>query len=899
MKCSIKSLLILLVTLGFILSCAQAPQQVAENTLAPTENLAIKKAEGSTVLLVSRNGKSEPLGSGFFVDRDKIATNIHVVAQPGPIFAKLNDNEKTLEIVGVAAYDVKNNLVILKIAGKGKPLSIGDSDTVQIDETVSVVGYLDGKYKTTTGTIDTIQKSDKWFGVEGVISKESSGGPVLNKKGQVMGITVGYGDDSHNYAIPSNALKALLAQSIPMEPLTEWQKRPYIRAELYHSQGEQKYAAKNHKNTIVKFNKTLKKFNKALKLNPEHVRAYYKSGRIKYNLDNYAGAIDDYTHAIKLNPEHFRAYYNRGIAKYDINDYAAAINDYTHAIKLNPEHAKVYDNRGVAKSDLGKSKYNSGDVEKAQHLYQEAIDDCTHAIKIDPKDADFYNSRGVAKFRLSESKQNSDDVEKAQHLYQEAIDDWTQTINIDPEGATAYSNRGIAKSKLGDIESASGNSERAQQLYHEGIVDYGKSVQLKYTEDTNAPTPRIKSQKGIASTVIVMKWTGSTYFGSGFFVDKDKIATNIHVVARPGPVYVKLINNETIWKVEEVTAFDVENDIVVLKISSEGTPLSLGNSAEVQIGDSVVTVGYPSNRYKVTKGKVHNIRNRDKWIVTTTNVFKGNSGGPLLNSKGEVIGISTKSTESGNHCISVPSNILKALLNESVSSEPLAQWQERDQIRAYVYYGIGQDYCIAGNYNKALINFEKAILHYPIHFDIYNWSGRTKHNLGESKESQGDVVEAQKLYKAAIEDYTQTIKIDPENASTFYNRGNAKHDLGETKEEQGDIIEAQKLYQEAINDYTHAIKLNPKDAEIYSNRGVAKHDLGETKTGPWSTVEAQYMYKAALEDYNRAIQLQPKFVHAYSNRGIVKKALGQHEAAEKDFAKAKELKKKAKRPKSK
>ena len=118
MKYSIKSLFILLVIFGFILSCAQAPQQVAENTLAPTENLAIKKAEGSTVLLVSRNGKSEPLGSGFFVDKDKIATNIHVVAQPGPIFAKLSDKEQTISIEGVAAYDVKNNLVILKLSGE-------------------------------------------------------------------------------------------------------------------------------------------------------------------------------------------------------------------------------------------------------------------------------------------------------------------------------------------------------------------------------------------------------------------------------------------------------------------------------------------------------------------------------------------------------------------------------------------------------------------------------------------------------------------------------------------------------------------------------------------------------------------------------------------------------------
>ena len=225
MKYRIITFLSLLVTLGFLLSCAQTPQQIAEKTLALTKD--------STVRLVSQAGKSITLGSGFFVDKNKIATNIHVVAQPGPVFAKLSNKETTLAVEGIVAFDVENNLVILKLAGKGRPLPIGDSDTVQSGESVGVVGYPNGRYKAMTGTIDSIFKSDKWFGIKGTISKESSGGPVLNSKGQVIGITVGYGDDSNNYAIPSNALKALLAKTMPLEPLAEWRKRDQtIRAEL-------------------------------------------------------------------------------------------------------------------------------------------------------------------------------------------------------------------------------------------------------------------------------------------------------------------------------------------------------------------------------------------------------------------------------------------------------------------------------------------------------------------------------------------------------------------------------------------------------------------------------------------------------------------------------------------
>ena len=917
MKYSIKTFLGLLVTFAFLLSCAQAPQQIAEKTVVPPADIATQKAKDSTVRLVSKFGDAVSFSSGFFVDTDKIATNIHVVAQPGPVFAKLSDKETILAVEGVAAFDVKNNLVILKLSGEGTPLPIGDSDTVQSGESVSVIGYPDGKYKASTGTIDYRQKSDKWFEVKVSVSKESSGGPVLNSKGEVIGIAVGYGDDSGNYAIPSNALKALLAQSVPLESLVEWRKREVIRAEGHHSQGEQKYAAKDYKNAIVAFGK-------AITLNPEHVPAYYKRARAKYYINDYAGAIDDCTHAIKLNPEHARAYNNRGGTKFRIEDYSGAIDDYTHAIKIDPEDAGLYSNRGGARIKFGESKFNGGDAEKAQYLYQEAIEDCTQAIK------------------------------------------------IEPGNYGAYRNRGIAAAALGDVESESGNASKIKSLYQGGITDYYKSIQLKNSEDADVPIAPIEFQEGNASTVHVAGWTSvsSGFFtGSGFFVDTDKIATNIHVVARPGPVFAKLKDEETIWEVVDVTAFDVENDLVVLKISGEGTPLPLGDSDTIQIGESIVTVGYPAGKYKVTKGKVHNIRNNDKWLLTTANTSSGGSGAPMLNSKDEVIGINA---QSGNYGRAIPSNTLKALLARSELTESLEEWQERELIQAYAYFVQGHikhtqkdyegaitdldaaiqlspEFALAyyeranvyesrKNLKAAIVNYDKAIELGPEDAIIYQNRGYlkhdlgvakagksrklakaqkffqeaiddythairidpkfthayfnrglTKHDLGESKEEQGNVIEAEKLYHAAIDDYTHAIKLNPDDADTFYNRGLTKHDLGESKEEQGNVIEAEKLYHAAIDDYTHAIKLNPDDAGTFHNRGVAKHDLGNSKAEQGNVTEAQQFYQTAIDDYTDAIKINPKYVLAYFWRGKTKKALRQHEAAKKDFKKAREL----------
>ncbi|MCG9129373.1 tetratricopeptide repeat protein [Candidatus Poribacteria bacterium] len=797
MKYNIRSLLCLLVTLGFLFSCAQGPQQATENTLVPPTDIATKKAKDAAVHLVNRFGDSVRFSSGFFVDKDKIATNIHVIAQPGPIFAKLNDQEITSKIVGVVAYDVKNNLVILKIAGKGKPLSISDSDTVQIGETVSIVGYLDGKYKTTTGTIDTIQKSDKWFGIKGTISKESSGGPVLNSKGQVIGIIVGYGDDSENYAIPSNALKVLLTQSVKLKPLVEWRKREAVRAEVYHSQGEKYSTDEEYKNAIVDFDK-------AISLNPEHVRAYYKRARAKFYLNDYTGAIDDCT----------------------------------HAIKLNPEHAKAYRGRGAAKSILGESKSDDGNVEKAQHLYQEAIED------------------------------------------------FNQVIKIDPEDATTFRNRGISKCKLGDIESTQGNVENAQRLYDEGIVDVGKSIQLKYMQDINTPIALLESKKYIAASVSVICWTGRLSFGSGFFVDTDKIATNIHVVARHGPVFVKLLNNDSIWEVEEVSAFDIKNDLVVLKISGEGTPLTLGNSDKVQSGEPVVAVGYPDGKYKVTTGNIYNIQNSDNWLGTTAEISDGNSGGPLLNSKREVIGINTRA---GKYSFAVPSNILKPLITFSGSPEPLTRWQRRNHIRAFVFQGEGEDKFNDQEYTKAIMNFDNAILHNPNYFRAYNWRGHANFHLGQSKAEKGNVEEAQHLYEVAINDFSISIKIDPKYTFPYFHRGLARLFLGQSKANQGNIVEAQQLFQAAIEDYTQAVKIDPEHTNAYSNRGSTKHELGISKADQGNTTEAQQLYKEAIEDYTHALKLNPEDVDTYYNLGIVKIALGQTDEAEKVFARAKEL----------
>ena len=189
-------------------STAQTPQQIAQ------------KAFRSTVLLVMEDTNGQPLqlGSGFFVKDDQIATNLHVVEGAARGYAKLVGKETKFNIEGYTAMDEKRDLIILKVAAFGtQAISLGNSDFAQVGETVYAVGNprgLEGTFS--QGIISSIRPvgSDKLIQMTAPLSPGSSGGPVLNRRGEVIGVSVLTIRDGQNlnFAIPSNYLKTLLTK---------------------------------------------------------------------------------------------------------------------------------------------------------------------------------------------------------------------------------------------------------------------------------------------------------------------------------------------------------------------------------------------------------------------------------------------------------------------------------------------------------------------------------------------------------------------------------------------------------------------------------------------------------------------------------------------------------------
>lgn len=209
------AVLALLLFYGIAVSPAQPPEQIAANAL------------NATVLLKMQPDNSQ--GSGFFVGEGLIATNYHVIKEATKGAVKLVREEETFDIEGTTAIDAERDLAIIKVANlQGTALPLGDSDNVQIGETVYTIGNprgLEGTFA--TGNISNIRSEGTRL-VRGTvlqftapISRGSSGGAVLNSRGEVIGIAFETRDDGQNlnFAIPVNYLKELIAQSGPVKPL--------------------------------------------------------------------------------------------------------------------------------------------------------------------------------------------------------------------------------------------------------------------------------------------------------------------------------------------------------------------------------------------------------------------------------------------------------------------------------------------------------------------------------------------------------------------------------------------------------------------------------------------------------------------------------------------------------
>jgi S1-C subfamily serine protease len=183
------------------------------------------------------------------------------------------------------------------------------------------------------------------------------------------------------------------------------------------------------------------------------------------------------------------------------------------------------------------------------------------------------------------------------------------------------------------------------------------------------------ANRSLPSVVTVLSFDGDGKqfgIGSGFIVREDGLViTCYHVIQNASAVEV---SNKEIgsFRVKGVVAMDRKMDFAVLKIAAEDLPVvPMGDSNLVKLGEGVVAIGNPKGLTgTISAGLISQIREADDFTLLQTSapIYPGNSGGPLLNKRGEVIGVVAARVDDGPTLgLALPINYARRALQDKAS----------------------------------------------------------------------------------------------------------------------------------------------------------------------------------------------------------------------------------------
>jgi TPR repeat protein len=359
------------------------------------------------------------------------------------------------------------------------------------------------------------------------------------------------------------------------------------------------------------------------------------------------------------------AYNCSGIARQRNKDLSGATTDFSKAIELSKEYAEAFYNRGL--------------VENAQRMFDAAISDFSKVIEIDPKNAEAYSGRGYANYYRKEFSQAYINFRKAADLgsvrgqrmvglfyltgtgvsknYGESFK-WYQRAAYQGDAESQYrsgqlyfNGAGVAKDQLEalawvNIAAATGKQDFLRfRAYLEYILGQQAALIAQQRSKEILQSIRAEKEHGVTAESAPQAGDQPNATGTGVFITNDgAILTAAHVVK--GARAIKVVTQQGI-KVATVTSIDIANDVALLHCDGTFQAVPIKDSGSIKLGQSVFTIGFPDVQLqgfspKMTRGEISSetgIQDDPRDWQISVPVQPGNSGGPLFDEEGNVIGI--------------------------------------------------------------------------------------------------------------------------------------------------------------------------------------------------------------------------------------------------------------------
>ena len=407
----------------------------------------VRRIKPSAVAIETFDARGEKLsrGSGFFVGPDRVVTNRHVIENAHR--AEVHSFTGAIyPVKGVVAVDAEADIAMLRVeapATQVRPLTL-DRTSPQEGESVFVIGNPLGLEGSVSNGIVSAVRDIPTFGriiqITAAISPGSSGSPVVNMSGQVIGVATLQitGGQSVNFAIPSERISqlqdgALLSLS---DLVATSGRNKRARAVQYFRDGLS-FLSKDD------CEKALPYFEKAVESDSNYAEAWAQTGFCREKLGRHGEAIEASRKAVNLRPS-AESYFNLGLAHYYLKQYREAAENYRNAIKLDPYNAAdAHYALGLVYRDWGRA--------------DDEIQAYKQAIKLKPDYVSAYERLGS---RYLRSKK-----------YPEAIETYKQISSLKPGDANAPNNMGEAYYEMGLTTDAAEAFKQAIRMK----PDFGKA----------------------------------------------------------------------------------------------------------------------------------------------------------------------------------------------------------------------------------------------------------------------------------------------------------------------------------------------------------------------------------------------------------------------------------------